>query len=847
MFESKNFNDLFNALINQSGKKLDWAVKQIKTGKDKELYAAFGTPSKSTFNNWRTQSKPSQSLWMFLVACHAWGFSEKETSQLLALANLPELSELYANADGTKKELLEKWMKPLVADRIERELEEIKALLLQKQQATSRLSLNEDSGAETHSPFNRLAELPTDTIPSIQPLPAGSFVPYSINPHFIGRKTELLQIATAVKTEKESPPHEKTVAVTGMGGMGKTQLTVEFAHRYGSYFEGGVFWINCADRSHIPVEIGRSGEKMNLHPDFLNLGAQRRQQLVQRAWQESIPRLLIFDNLDVDAEEILEEFRPKTGGCSLLITSRHQSWSPALRLNTISLYPLTSKQGTRLLQNLAPRLCTTDAKEIAEEVGYFPLALHVAGSFLSIYRHWSAAEYITLLERRKLSLLERRLGQLGQSPTAHELSVGKTFAVSWDRLDCMDETDKLAQVIFSHLVWCAPGEPLPLYLLAKTVLEDKRIADWWHPLDQFDRDDLLHDGIRRLFNLGLLEREEHEQIILHHLLSAFGKRLPEAELGRNAVEIGLQKEAQRCNEQRLIVELRSWLPHLSHLIESRAEQATQIGADLTIEMAWHLGQDGAFKKAIPILKQAIGVLETIHVDDRYDLTPTMSLLGWLYIQSNEHEKAQTQFEKCLSIRQSLFGKKHPSTITAINNLGFLLGKMGKFKKAELHFKESLMLREAVFGMNHEDIACSYINIGTLYLTMKRFEDARSALEQCITIFNALPDPDAHRYEKASAIQSLGIVRRHMGATEQAYALLVESLEMFREMLRPNHPKIAETLHALGLVYHEWGQPENALGCLEEGLEIRQQVFDTNHPLVKESIESIVGVKRGILV
>lgn len=94
-----------------------------------------------------------------------------------------------------------------------------------------------------------LATLPTDDdAPLPEPvaaLPAPSRTPLSRNALFVGRDDDLRALAIALKSGG-------TVAVTtGIGGVGKTQLAVEFAHRYGRYFAGGVFWLSFADPANV--------------------------------------------------------------------------------------------------------------------------------------------------------------------------------------------------------------------------------------------------------------------------------------------------------------------------------------------------------------------------------------------------------------------------------------------------------------------------------------------------------------------------------------------------------------------------------------------------------------------
>jgi hypothetical protein len=87
-------------------------------------------------------------------------------------------------------------------------------------------------------------------------LPAGSRMELSTNPLFVGRADDLRALAKALKGDQTvAITQVQTAAATGWGGVGKTQLAVEFAHRYGQYFAGGVFWLNFADPGGVSSEV----------------------------------------------------------------------------------------------------------------------------------------------------------------------------------------------------------------------------------------------------------------------------------------------------------------------------------------------------------------------------------------------------------------------------------------------------------------------------------------------------------------------------------------------------------------------------------------------------------------
>ena len=102
------------------------------------------------------------------------------------------------------------------------------------------------------------ASIPTDTLPRQSThIPQHSRITLPCNPHFVGRESELLRLAQAIYNP--DPTILVPAVATGIGGIGKTNLATEFLYRYGRYFAGGVFWINCADPALISTEVVACG------------------------------------------------------------------------------------------------------------------------------------------------------------------------------------------------------------------------------------------------------------------------------------------------------------------------------------------------------------------------------------------------------------------------------------------------------------------------------------------------------------------------------------------------------------------------------------------------------------
>jgi hypothetical protein len=287
-----------------------------------------------------------------------------------------------------------------------------------------------------------LAALPLDVIPTVAPLPPHSRMPLSRNPLFVGRERDLRNLARALKGgETVAIGQVETTATTGLGGIGKTQLASELVHRYGQFFAGGVFWLSFADPEAIPAEIAACGGAgaMELRPNFGELSLEDQVRLVIAAWQESLPRLLVFDNCE--DQELLAQWQPASGGCRVLVTSRRADWEATLGVQTLPLDVLNRPESIALLREYQPDADDEILDAIAAELGDLPLALHLAGSYVARYRRTiTPARYLEQLRDPAL-LQHRSLQGLGVSPTGHVQNVRRAIALSYDQLDPNNEID----------------------------------------------------------------------------------------------------------------------------------------------------------------------------------------------------------------------------------------------------------------------------------------------------------------------------------------------------------------------------------------------------------------------
>jgi hypothetical protein len=220
-------------------------------------------------------------------------------------------------------------------------------------------------------------------------------LPFRPNPLFTGREAELEALSRGLQ-QTGSTAVMQMVAVHGLGGVGKTQLAVEYAWKHLADYEA-VFWVKTDEAAALDVSLAA----LALAPVLGLPEALEREQAVQTMavldWLSNHQRwLLIADNADTDGAKtaVLERLSPRWTG-HVLITSRISDWPVNIR--EIRLDPLSPDEATRyLLDRVARRGHNAGTQAaaglLAQELGNLPIALEQAASFIVEVR-WNFDKY----------------------------------------------------------------------------------------------------------------------------------------------------------------------------------------------------------------------------------------------------------------------------------------------------------------------------------------------------------------------------------------------------------------------------------------------------------------------
>jgi hypothetical protein len=346
-------------------------------------------------------------------------------------------------------------------------------------------------------------------------------VPFSRNRDFVGREEDLLHLHRSLSGSGLHPVGIRPAGLTGMGGIGKTQLAVEYVYRYRDAYPDGVFWIDAAGA------LSEGFSRLATDHRLGWAGSERpRDEQIRAAFGELSRRprgLLILDNLRDPAvlvAPVVPECVPEDLHCRLLFTTRRHDLG---RFKAVEVTVLADAPALRLLCRHPSRQPALDpahpdhehARAIARMLGRLPLALELAGAYLG-----KSTGDVTLADYRAglrsdgaLATLDADAAELSEADLrrVHDPAVAATIGEQWASLE-----DDAARLVLRVAAVFPESRPVPISQLGLL----SGLSDNARP----GRLSLLRRAIKRLEDACLIERLEAGQVRLHLLIREFAQR-----------------------------------------------------------------------------------------------------------------------------------------------------------------------------------------------------------------------------------------------------------------------------------------------------------------------------------
>jgi tetratricopeptide (TPR) repeat protein len=633
------------------------------------------------------------------------------------------------------------------------------------------------------------------------------------NPGFTGRDGMLNRLHDTLSAGNRVAVQ----ALHGTGGVGKTQLALEYAHRFAGEYDL-VWWIP----SEKPELIGDHLATLAQDPDLCLVPVGTSTPDSVRALRGHLRRagrwLLIYDN--AEDRDYLAPWLPDGPG-HLLITSRNPNWTGVAQAVDVDVF--IRPESLALLNTHLPNLAEDEADRLAEALGDLPLAMGQAADLLAETR-MPVQDYLDDLAVHTAELMNE-----GSPPAGYPLSLAATVTLTADRL-C--STDPAA----GHLLYlCARlgPEPIPadLFTARPDLLPE--------PLDAVARRPVaFRRAVAQLGRLGLARLTETGPV-LHRLVQAV-LRDTDLEPGAHHDVVGRLLAAYQPDNGSKPQGWSHWSVLLPHVLA--VDPATTSSRELRFTAGgavWYLMARGDVRVAFPLAEYFHQAWTERYGADDDPASEMAYILAAVHRKLGHFQEARDLDEACLSRNRRLLGDNHPSTLNSATSLAVDLRRLGDFQRALELDEDTLARKQRIFGEDHPTTLGTAHNIASIRRELGELKRARELDEDILARRQrVLGDDDP---ETLASANNLADDLRQLGDFARARELDEDTWDRKRRILGDDHPSTLGTASNLAYDMRLLGELDQARKLDENTLSRRLRVLGPDHPDTLQTVTNLGAV------
>ena len=618
-------------------------------------------------------------------------------------------------------------------------------------------------------------------------------------------------------------------ALTGLRGVGKTQVAAAYARSSVDAGDGLVGWVNAESRDDLLAGLARIAARVGVaDPDGDSLKSAQR--LREHLETRTGAAVVVFDNA-VDPDALLQ-FLPAAGTARIVITSTDRAFTELGQQVDVDAF--SRAESVAYLRQRTEDQDANGAAELAAELGDLPVALAQAAATIRGQR----LTYQRYLDRlRRVSVAELLGPAAGQG---YRHATAAALLLSIENAEGQNPSGLTGTLL--RLVAVLPAEGVSRELLSTLQFDD------------IDEEGAIDTALGACVRGSLLSWSVGgDSVIMHRLV---GRILCERDRASGRWPATLAN-ALDLLEPQLFDKSRAWTQrHLGSELVSQVEALWDVTnvepADRSITArelrarSWGVRQLCAAADLTRSLDLGVRVAADserfLGADDPQTLTARHDLAS-AYWWSGRLAEATALNERTLSDRERVLGSDHPDTLASLSNLAGSHDKAGRLKESVALHERTLSARERVLGSEHPDTLKSRHNLADAYQVAGRYAEAIALLESAVTdrgrvIGAEHPDTLLSRHDLAIAYESVGRVA-------QAIDLHERTLTDRERVLGADHPKTLESRQSLAVAYRSAGLHEKAIALLERTLDDNQNILGADHPQTLTSRNDLAAAYRSV--
>ncbi|MFD4502564.1 FxSxx-COOH system tetratricopeptide repeat protein [Streptomyces sp. NPDC058457] len=601
-------------------------------------------------------------------------------------------------------------------------------------------------------------------------------------------------------------------ALYGLGGVGKTQIALEYAHRFATDYDV-VWWINAAERQQIRQDLSALARPLGMATGGKDLSAICSEVLDRLRLGDPYPRwLLVYDNAEKAGD--LDGLIPDSGpGRHVLITSRNPGWDERAERLEVDLF--TREESVALLRRYNRGLEDGDARRVAEELGDFPLAVSLAAASLQQLA-LPVDTYVEMLRSQMTDILR------SQPAPDYPSSAAATWLLSLNQLR---ERMPAAAALLQLCAFFGP-DPIPRSLLNNQT--SRRLLQRHDPsLANMLMMGRLYGEIKRN---GLAQIDERaDTLTLHRLVQrVLRDQLSDEEQGemRDRVHSVLgEGNPNNPDEQSNWPRYAALLPHLwpTQAEESASPEVRQWICD-TVRYLWRSGDaataDQTAERVLRTWTELFGDDDELVLQLRTELGNALRDQGRL---TEAFEVTRDAYER----GRRVLGEEHPYTLNAAMSLGADLRGAGRYEEAMESDRETLERARRVYTDSHLRTLSAANNLAVSEFLSGNREAARSTNREVLRQFQEISGPD----ERATLNSATNYARdlRAAGEFHEALKLIEDTLQRSRRALGNDHLVTFRASLGAAILYRRLGDFQKAYPLTNETYDQSRKVLGEDHP------------------
>ena len=620
------------------------------------------------------------------------------------------------------------------------------------------------------------------------------------NPGFTGRDDLLAEVREQLLAGDKAVVQ----ALHGMGGVGKTQLAAEYAHRFAGSYDLA-WWINAEQGGLIGDQVAALGVALGCVQPGAGTEAVRAAVLAELRHRGRW--LLVFDNAEDPAD--VAPWLPGGGG-HVLITSRQRGWDEIAAAVEVDV--LARAESVAILQARVAELSGADADQLAAELGDLPLAIAQAAGFMAD-TGMTADEFLVLLRTRAGQLLAQG------TPGSYPRSLAAATGLIADRLA---RQDPAAAELASVCAFLAP-EPIPesLFTAAVGVLPGElaaRAADplaWRQTLAQLTRQSLA--------------RIDHRGLQMHRLTQAILRdRLTHAQAAATREYAEAIQAASDPGDMANPATWPRWARLTPHVLAADlAATGNPALRELAGHTCWYLLERGDIRAAHDL---ADGLhqqwRDRLGEDHPHTLTAA-HYLAWTLLEMGRHAESRDLNQDTLTRRRRILGADHPDTLFSAHNLAINLRRLGDVQAAHGLNQDTLARHRRIRGHDHPDTMSSATTLAHDLRALGDLQAAHDLNHETLARRRRILGQD--HPDTMNSAHNLAYDLRALGDLQAARDLDHETLARRRRILGHDHPDTLASAANLAYDLRALGDIQAARDLDHDTLDRRRRILGHDHP------------------